>query len=155
MSELSTDSATITSRAVPRMPLARRSEKRIPRICHHDVTTDHDGLAVRNLVGQVAREKLGKGRRTLGDAFDDPKLRGSGAERCEKGGQHPVRHFAGRVVEERGQAESVYISGSRFGKRWGRRVHVRLLKIAWVRRQTPRRKPTSREESARFSPHYS
>ena len=92
---------------------------------------DHDGLAMRNFIGQIAREKLGKGSHTLGDAFDNPKLRCSGADRREEGGQHPVGHFAGRIVEERSQAECVYISGSRLGTWWGRGVHVRLLKIAW------------------------
>src|SRR5258708_122319 len=86
---------------------------------------------MRNFIGQIAREKLRKGSYTLGDTFDDSKLRCSGADRREESGQHPVRHFAGRVVEERSQAECVYISGGGLGKWWGRRVHVRLLKIAW------------------------
>ena len=42
--DLSTDSATITSRAVPRTPLAKRSEKRIPRICHHEETSANTGF---------------------------------------------------------------------------------------------------------------
>ncbi|MGA2004799.1 MAG: hypothetical protein ABSG70_15550 [Terriglobales bacterium] len=41
---MSTDSATITSRAVPRTPFAKRSAKRIPRICHHEETNASIGL---------------------------------------------------------------------------------------------------------------
>src|ERR1019366_352077 len=44
MFDLSTDSATITSRAVPRTPLAKRSQKRIPRICHHEETSASSGF---------------------------------------------------------------------------------------------------------------
>ena len=44
MRDESTDSATITSRAVPRIPFAKRSAKRIPRICHHDETRANSGL---------------------------------------------------------------------------------------------------------------
>src|SRR5208282_4791880 len=89
----------------------------------HDVSADHYGLAVRNLIRHVTGEKLGKRSHTLGDALDDAKLRRSGAERCQKSGQDPVRRFAGRVVEKRGQAENVYIAGGGLGTRWGRSIH--------------------------------
>src|ERR1700674_423178 len=111
-------------------PRRNQRQQRLHRV-RYEVSADHDGLAVRNLVGQVAGEKLGERSHTLGDAFYDPKLRCSGANGREKGGQDPVRHFAGRVVEERSQAECVYISGGRLGTRWWGRLHIRVQKIAW------------------------
>jgi len=37
-------SRTITSRAVPRTPFAKRSQNRMPRICHHDETSASSGF---------------------------------------------------------------------------------------------------------------
>ena len=104
--------------------LQKRSAKRIARICHHEVTSassgftalattvsaDHERLAARNPVGQIAGEKLGERRDALGDAFDDAELRGPRAERGQERRQHPVRHLAGRVIEERGEAEGVDVA---------------------------------------------
>ncbi len=103
-------------------PRRNQRQQRLYRV-GHEVSADHDGLAARNIVGQVSGKKLGKGSHAFGDAFDDAKLRGPGAERCEKSGQHPVRHFAGRVVEKRSQAEGIDIAGDRSGT-WRQCVHV-------------------------------
>src|SRR5271169_2646441 len=99
---------------------------------------------MRNLVGHVAREKLGERSHAFGDALDDPKLRRSGAERGEKRGQYPVRHFAGRIVEERSKTENVYISGGGLGTLWGRCFHIRPLKIAWRKCPWARNSKSSR-----------
>src|SRR5271163_3818772 len=79
---------------------------------------------MRHFISDVAREKLGKRSHTLGDAFDDPQLRRPCAERRKKRRQHPVSHFAGRIVKERSRTEYVYISWGRWARRhW--RFHIR------------------------------
>ena len=50
-------------------------------------------------IGEKSGEKLEKRGYAFGDAFDDSKLSGVSSERNDEGGQDPVGHLAGRVIQ--------------------------------------------------------
>ena len=64
------------------------------------------------MIGQISGEQLGERCHAFGDAFDDAELRRSSSERSDERRQNPIRHFAGRVIEERGKAEGVDVARS-------------------------------------------
>src|SRR6185437_2784704 len=53
-------------------------------------------------------------------AFNQPQLGGARSNGQQEGGQYPVRHLGGGVVEKRGSAENVEIARAFTGIRLGR-----------------------------------
>ena len=85
-------------------PVGGDGKNGLHNICQR-VAKDDDGFAARAAVGEVSGKEFGEGSHALRDAFDYSQLRRTRSDAQQKRRQNPIRHFAGSIVQQAGDAE--------------------------------------------------